>query len=86
MTEMDPLVAAGKEQGEIIAAYLIRRMQAGTITPIEAVNVVAAHIDQQAEEMVSAGTSREEVMRWLRELRETVTVRLAPFTEPCRGG
>ena len=39
MRETDPLVAAGKEQGEIIAAYLIRRMQAGTITPIEAVNV-----------------------------------------------
>ena len=82
MMETDPLAAAGKEQGEIIAAYLIGRMQAGTITPIEAVNVVAAHIDQQAKEMVSAGTSREEVMRWLRELRETVTGRLAPFTEP----
>ena len=80
--ETDPLAAAGKEQGEIIAAYLIRRMQAGTITPIEAVKVVAAHIDQQAEEMISAGTSREEVLRWLRELRETVTGRLAPFTEP----
>ena len=36
MMETDPLAAAGKEQGEIIAAYLIRRMQDGTITPIEA--------------------------------------------------
>jgi hypothetical protein len=52
MSQDDVLLNAGKEQGEVIAAYLIRRMHEGRITPTEAVNVVAVrgplHLDQRA--------------------------------------
>ena len=54
MSQDDVLLNAGKEQGEVIAAYLIRRMHEGRITPTEAVNVVAAHVEKQAEDMVVA--------------------------------
>jgi hypothetical protein len=81
VTEADPLVAAGREQGEIIAGYLIRRMQEGSVTPVEAVNVVAALIQKQAEEMVSSGKSQEEILRWFEGLRETVMERLSPFAQ-----
>ena len=47
MASDDVLLNAGKEQGEVIAAYLIRRMHEGRITPTEAVNVVAAHVEKQ---------------------------------------
>jgi hypothetical protein len=57
-SEADWLVAAGKEQGEMIAGYLMCRMQEGRITPMEAVSIVAVLLEKQAEEMVSAGTSQ----------------------------
>jgi hypothetical protein len=79
VSETDPLADAGKEQGEIIARYLISRMQAGKITPTEAVDFVAAHIETQAEEMILAGSSQEEVLRWLGGLRETVAAHLSSF-------
>ena len=47
MSETDLLADAGKEQGEIIARYLIRRMQDGEVTPTEAVNLVAAHFHRR---------------------------------------
>jgi hypothetical protein len=46
---------------EVIAAYLIRRMHEGRTTPTEAVNVVAAHVEKQAEEMVAAGTPQQRI-------------------------
>lgn len=81
MSEADRLVAAGREQGEIIAGYLMRRMQEGSITPVEAVNFVAALIEKQAAEMVSAGTSQEEILRWFESLREIVMERLSPLAK-----
>ena len=77
MSRDDVLLDAGKEQGEVIAAYLIRRMHEGRITPTEAVNVVAAHVEKQAEEMVAAGTPQQDILRWFQGLRETVSERLA---------
>ena len=44
MSQDDVLLISGKEQGDVIAAYFIRRMQEGRITRTEAVNVVAAHV------------------------------------------
>ena len=52
------------------------------ITPAEAVNVVAAQIEAQAEQMLAAGNSRDDVLAWFRALKEAVTERLAPFLEP----
>jgi hypothetical protein len=77
MSQDDVLLNAGKEQGEFIAAYLIRRMHEGRITPTEAVNVVAAHVEKQAEEMVAAGTPQQDILRWLQGLRETVPERFS---------
>ena len=65
MNQDDVLLNAGKEQSEVIAAYLIRRMHEGRITPPEAVNIVAAHVEKQAEEMVAAGTPQQDILCWL---------------------
>ena len=77
-----PFALAGKEQGDRIAVYLISRMRDGRITPAEAVDVVAAQIEAQAEQMLAAGNSRDDVLAWFRALKEAVTGRLAPFLEP----
>ena len=34
------------------------------------------------EEMVAAGTPQQDTLRWLQELRETVSERLAPCSGP----
>jgi len=78
----DDLLAAGKEQGEIMAAYLVDRMTKGKLSPAEAVDVVATHVEQQAEEMLAAGTSRQGILVWLKGVRETMMERLAPLEEP----
>ncbi len=57
-------------------------MHEGRITPTEAVNVVAAHVEKQAEEMVVAGTPQQDILRWFQGLRETVSERLAPYPGP----
>jgi hypothetical protein len=82
MTDKDPFVTAGEDQGEIVAAYLIDRMKQGKLTPTEAVNIVAAHIEQQAEALVAAGTEPDHILAWLKGLRETVSARITAFTEP----
>jgi len=81
MTEDDPFVVAGREQGDIIAAYLIGRMKEGKLSPAEAVNIVAAQIEQQAESMVAAGSEPNQVQDWLTALREAVSTRIMAFTE-----
>jgi hypothetical protein len=58
-------VAAGQEQGVIIAAYLIKRMKEGNLTPAEGVNVVATHIEERAEAMLAAGARRDQFLEWL---------------------
>ena len=75
------LLASGKEQGETIAAYLIAQMMEGKLTPADAVNVAAAQIEKQTENMLAAGTSRTDVLVWLKGLRETVSERISTFTE-----
>jgi len=75
MTEDDPFVVAGREQGDIIAAYLIGRMKEGKLSPAEAVNIVAAQIEQQAESMVAAGSEPNQVQDWLTGLRKAVSTR-----------
>ena len=81
MSDKRSFVAAGQEQGEIIAAYLIKRMKEGRLTPAEGVNVVATHIEEQAEAMLAAGTGRDQVLEWLKGLREIVAARISEFTE-----
>jgi hypothetical protein len=55
----------------------------GRITPTEAVNVVAAHVEKQGrEEMVMAGTPQEDILSRFQGLRETVSERLAPYPGP----
>ena len=81
MSDKSSFVAAGQEQGEIIATYLIKRMKEGRLTPAEGVNVVATHIEEQAEAMLAAGTGRDQVLEWLKGLREIVAARISEFTE-----
>jgi hypothetical protein len=70
-----------RSKARLSPAHLIRRMHEGRITPAEAVNVVAAHVEKQAEEMVAAGTPQQDILRWL-GLRETASERLAPYPGP----
>ena len=81
MSDKSSFVAAGQEQGEIIAAYLIKRMKEGRLTPAEGVNVVATHIEEQAEAMLAAGTGRDQVLEWLKGLREIDAARISEFTD-----
>src|SRR5215208_8042637 len=75
------VLASGKEQGETIAAYLIAQMKEGKLTPPDAVNVAAAQIEKQTEKMLSAGTSRTNVLVWLKGLRESVSKQISSVTE-----
>ena len=81
MSDESSFVAAGQEQGEIIAAYLIKRMKEERLTPAEGVNVVATHIEEQAEAMLAAGTGRDQVPEWLKGLWEIVAARISEFTD-----
>jgi len=75
------VLASGKEQGETIAAYLIAQMKEGKLTPPDAVNVAAAQIEKQTEKMLAAGTSRTDVLVWLKGLGVSVSKRISAFTE-----
>jgi hypothetical protein len=70
---------AGAQQGVIIAAYLVSRMKAGQITAAQAVHVVARYIAQQADEMLAAGTVRDDILVWLSGLKFSVAEYLARF-------
>ena len=75
------VLASGKEQGETIAAYLIAQMKEGELIPPDAVNVAATQIEKQPEKMLAAGTSRADVLVWLKGLRESLSKRISAFTE-----
>jgi energy-coupling factor transporter ATP-binding protein EcfA2 len=70
---------AGAQQGVIIAAYLVSRMKAGQITAAQAVRVVATYIAQQADEMLAAGTVRDDILVWLSGLKFSVAEYIARF-------
>jgi len=40
-------------------------MKEGKLSPAEAVNIVAAQIEQQAESMVAAGSEPNQIQDWL---------------------
>jgi energy-coupling factor transporter ATP-binding protein EcfA2 len=69
----------GAQQGVIIAAYLVSRMKAGQITAAQAVRVVATYIAQQADQMLAAGTVRDDILVWLSGLKFSVAEYIARF-------
>jgi energy-coupling factor transporter ATP-binding protein EcfA2 len=73
------LQTAGAQQGVIIAAYLVSRMKAGQITAAQAVRVVARYIAQQADQMLAAGTVRDDILFWLSGLKISVAESIARF-------
>ena len=79
VAEANRFQTAGAEQGVIIAAYLVSRMKAGQITATQAVHVVATHIAQQADEMLAAGTVRDDILVWLNCLRSAVVDHISRF-------
>jgi len=46
------------------------------------VNVAVAQIEKQTEKMLAAGTSRTDVLVWLKGLRATLSERISALTEP----
>ena len=79
MAPANQLQTAGAQQGVIIAAYLVSRMKAGQITAAQAVRVVATYIAQQADEMLAAGTVRDDILVWLSGLKFSVAEYIAPL-------
>ena len=79
MAPANRLQIAGAQQGVIIAAYLVSRMKAGQITSAQAVHVVATYIAQQADQMLAAGTVRDDILDWLSGLKFSVAEYLARF-------
>ena len=79
MAQANRLQTAGAQQGVIIAAYLVSRMKAGQITAAQAVRVVATYIAQQADEMLAAGTVRDDILAWLSGLKFSVAEYIARF-------
>jgi hypothetical protein len=78
VAQANRLQTAGAQQGVIIAAYLVSRMKAGQITSAQAVRVVATYIAQQADEMLAAGTVRDDILVWLSGLKVSVAEYIAP--------
>ena len=79
MAQANRFQTAGAQQGVIIAAYLVSRMKAGQITAAQAVRVVATYIAQQADEMLAAGTVRDDILVWLSGLKFSVAEYIARF-------
>ena len=64
------------------SALRLSQMKEGKLTPADAVNVAVAQIEKQTEKMPAAGTSRTNVLVWLKGLRATVSERISALTEP----
>jgi energy-coupling factor transporter ATP-binding protein EcfA2 len=79
VAQANRLQTAGAQQGVIIAAYLVSRMKAGQITAAQAVRVVATYIAQQADQMLAAGTVRDDILVWLSGLKFSVAEYIARF-------
>jgi hypothetical protein len=72
MAQKNDYLAVGKEQGAVIAKYLIERITDGRLTPGTAVEVAASHVAKQAELMQAEGTSRDDMLVWIAALNSAV--------------
>ena len=78
----DHLAALGKQNGAVIADYVIARLRAGTISPAEAVDALKAYIAKRVNETTSKGVAREELRPWIEAVEQAFDERLAELAGP----
>ena len=61
----DDLLALGKQNGAVIANYVVSRMQAGSISPAQAVEALAAYLAKRIDELKANGVPEERLIPWV---------------------
>jgi len=72
----DDLLALGKQNGAVIANYVVSRMQAGTMSPAQAVEALAAYLAKRIDELKASGVPEERLMPWVGAVQNAFDERL----------
>ena len=78
----DDLVALGKQNGAVIADYVVKRMQGGSMTPAEAVAALAAYLAKRIDELKANGIAEERLMPWVGAVQTAFDQRLEELAGP----
>ena len=78
----DDLVALAKQNGAVIADYVVKRMQAGSMRPAEAVEALAAYLAKRIEELKANGVAEERLMPWVGAVQKAFDERLEELAGP----
>jgi Protein of unknown function (DUF2934) len=73
----DQLAADGKRYGIAVTDYLLDTIKYRKLTLAAAVDLAAANIERQTNEMLDGGRSREDVLAWVRAIRQALEQRLS---------
>jgi hypothetical protein len=78
----DDLVTLGKQNGAVIADYVVGGLRAGTISPAEAVDALKAYIAKRVNETTAKGVAREKLKPWIEAVEQAFDERLAELADP----
>jgi hypothetical protein len=82
----DDLVALGRQNGAVIADYVVSRMQAGSMTPTEGVEALAAYLAKRIDELKANGIPEERLMPWVGAVQNAFDERLEQLAGPGSAG
>jgi hypothetical protein len=78
----DDLVALGKQNGAVIADYVVSRMHAGNMSPAQADEALAAYLAKRIDELKANGVPEERVMPWGGAVQKAFDERLEQLARP----
>jgi hypothetical protein len=78
----DDLVALGKQNGAVIADYVVSRMQAGSMSPAQAVEALAAYLAKRIDELKASGIPEERLVPWVGAVQKAFDERLEQLAGP----
>jgi hypothetical protein len=81
----DDLVALGRQNGAVIADYVVAGIRAGTISPADAISMLKAYIAKRVNEVTSTGVPEERMLPWVEALERAFDERLAEYAGSDEG-
>jgi hypothetical protein len=68
----DVLVALGRQNGVVIADYVVSRMQSRNTSPAQAVEALAAYLVKRIDELKASGIPEERLMPWVGAVQKSI--------------
>jgi hypothetical protein len=78
----DELVALGRQNGAVIADYVVAGIRAGKISPADGISVLKAYIAKRVNEVAATALGREKMKPWTEAVECAFDERLAELAGP----